>query len=112
VSRCDGPDSVTEMRSFARLYRSQSIVRVRWSHYEADHRFGMCFRMAHNKNHELHWIPASPALQDFLKPIRQTSPCVTTAKLIFSESDVAGNKATGQLTSERRKKPFQLARVQ
>src|SRR3954463_12995658 len=31
-------------------------------------------------------------------------------KLIFSESDVAGNSATGQVTSERRKKPFQLAR--
>src|SRR3954466_6741179 len=31
-------------------------------------------------------------------------------KLIFSESEVAGNSATGQVTSERRKKPFQLAR--
>src|SRR6267154_1167842 len=31
-------------------------------------------------------------------------------KLIFSESDVAVYKATGQVTSERRKKPFQLAR--
>src|ERR1700686_5249300 len=31
-------------------------------------------------------------------------------KLIFSESEVAGNKATGQVTRERRKKPFQLAR--
>src|SRR5467141_1163839 len=31
-------------------------------------------------------------------------------KLIFSESDVAGNNATGQVTRERRKKPFQLAR--
>src|ERR1700722_6958297 len=31
-------------------------------------------------------------------------------KLIFSESDVAGYKATGQEKRERRKKPFQLAR--
>src|SRR5436190_8532732 len=31
-------------------------------------------------------------------------------KLIFSESEVAGYKATGQVTSERRKNPFQLAR--
>src|ERR1700730_5796611 len=31
-------------------------------------------------------------------------------KLICSESEVAGYKATGQVTSERRKKPFQLAR--
>src|SRR3979411_2008166 len=30
--------------------------------------------------------------------------------LIFSESEVAGYKATGQVTRERRKKPFQLAR--
>src|SRR6195952_6066536 len=28
----------------------------------------------------------------------------------FSASDVAGYRATGQVTSERRKKPFQLAR--
>src|ERR1700675_351422 len=31
-------------------------------------------------------------------------------KLTFSVSDVAGYNATGQVTSERRKKPFQLAR--
>src|SRR5947207_14808837 len=31
-------------------------------------------------------------------------------KLTFSESDVAGYKATGQVTRDRRKKPFQLAR--
>src|SRR6266436_2535778 len=31
-------------------------------------------------------------------------------KLIFSESEVVGYKATGQVTRERRKKPFQLAR--
>jgi hypothetical protein len=35
---------------------------------------------------------------------------VDLVELIFSESEVAGNKATGQVTSERRKKPFQLAR--
>src|SRR5438445_10002939 len=31
-------------------------------------------------------------------------------KEIFSESEVAGYKATGQVTRDRRKKPFQLAR--
>src|SRR5687767_2671711 len=31
-------------------------------------------------------------------------------KEIFSDSDVAGYNATGQLTRERRRKPFQLAR--
>src|SRR5258706_16389511 len=31
-------------------------------------------------------------------------------KVTFSVSDVAGYRATGQVTSERRKKPFQLAR--
>src|ERR1700688_1220192 len=31
-------------------------------------------------------------------------------KLTFSVSDVAGYRATGQVTSERRRKPFQLAR--
>src|SRR5579883_3409012 len=31
-------------------------------------------------------------------------------KETFSDSDVAGYSATGQVTSERRRKPFQLAR--
>src|SRR3978361_1314890 len=31
-------------------------------------------------------------------------------KLTFSVSEVAGYRATGQVTRERRKKPFQLAR--
>src|ERR1700685_1969466 len=31
-------------------------------------------------------------------------------KEIFSDSEVAGYSATGQVTSERRRKPFQLAR--
>src|SRR5437868_14547712 len=35
---------------------------------------------------------------------------LTWLKLTFSVSDVAGYNATGQVTSERRKKPFQLAR--
>jgi integrase len=47
-------------------YRSQSIVRVGWSHYKADPRFGRCFRFKHRKNAEMHWLPASPELQAFL----------------------------------------------
>src|SRR5438046_10666055 len=35
---------------------------------------------------------------------------LTWLKLTFSVSEVAGYNATGQVTSERRKKPFQLAR--
>jgi hypothetical protein len=31
-------------------------------------------------------------------------------KLIFSDSDVAGYRATGQVTRDSRRKPFQLAR--
>src|ERR1700741_3872725 len=31
-------------------------------------------------------------------------------KETFSDSEVAGNSATGQVTSDRRRKPFQLAR--
>ena len=31
-------------------------------------------------------------------------------KLIFSDSDVAGNRAIGHVTRESRRKPFQLAR--
>jgi integrase len=54
-------------------YRSQSTVAVKWSNYQPDERFGMCFRMAHRKNNEgQHWLPASPELQDFLAALPQT----------------------------------------
>jgi integrase len=47
-------------------YRGQSIVRVGWSHYKPDPRFGRCFRFKHRKNDEMHWLPASPELQQYL----------------------------------------------
>jgi integrase len=55
-------------------YRSQSTVRVCWTNYQPDPRFGMCFRMHHKKNDEMHWIPAAPALQKFLADIKVRSP--------------------------------------
>jgi integrase len=51
-------------------YRSQSTVAVEWSNYQPDPRFGMCFRMDHRKNDEMHWLPASPALQAFLADLK------------------------------------------
>jgi integrase len=51
-------------------YRSQSTVAVKWTNYQADERFGMCFRMDHRKNGEKHWLPASPVLQTFLAGIK------------------------------------------
>jgi integrase len=57
-------------------YRSQSIVRVQWPHYKPDPRFGKCFRFKHRKNSEMHWIPASPELQDFLASLTRTSPFI------------------------------------
>lgn len=54
-------------------YRSQSIVKVKWAHYQADKRFGMCFRMTHKKNKEMHWIPAAPVLQAFLAELDEVS---------------------------------------
>jgi hypothetical protein len=35
---------------------------------------------------------------------------VDLVELIFSDSEVAGNNAIGQVTSDSRKNPFQLAR--
>jgi integrase len=54
-------------------YRSQSTVAFEWSNYQTDPRFGMCFRMSHKKNSEMHWIPASPELQAFLASIKVRS---------------------------------------
>jgi integrase len=51
-------------------YRSQSIVRVEWSHYKPDERFGKCFRFRHRKNDEIHWLPASPELREFLASLK------------------------------------------
>ncbi len=51
-------------------YRSQSTVAVRWTNYQQDPRFGMCFRMKHKKNDEDHWLPAAPELQTFLAAIK------------------------------------------
>jgi integrase len=51
-------------------YRSQSIVAVQWSNYQADQRFGKCFRTTHKKNSEQHWLPASPELQRFLASLK------------------------------------------
>jgi integrase len=51
-------------------YRSQSTVAVRWTNYQPDERFGMCFRMDHRKNGERHWLPASPELQAFLAGLK------------------------------------------
>jgi integrase len=59
-------------------YRSQSIVRVQWSHYKPDERFGKCFRFRHRKNDEIHWMPASPILQGFLADLTRTSPNIAT----------------------------------
>lgn len=51
-------------------YRSQSIVVVGWKNYQIDPRFRMCFRMAHRKNGEQHWMPASPELQSYLAALK------------------------------------------
>jgi integrase len=51
-------------------YRSQSIVAVKWSDYQNDPRFGKCFRFTHKKNHEQHWLPASPELQEYLAGLK------------------------------------------
>jgi integrase len=52
-------------------YRSQSIVAVKWTHYQPDADYGMCFRMSHRKNDEKqHWLPAAPELQEFLATIK------------------------------------------
>lgn len=51
-------------------YRSQSVVAVKWTNYQPDPRFGMCFRMKHKKNNEEHWLPAAPVLQAFLASIK------------------------------------------
>jgi len=56
-------------------YRSRSIVALKWSNYQADGKFAMCFRVKHRKSdEENHWLPASPGLQDFLADLTKTSP--------------------------------------
>lgn len=70
LARAPGPLKVAYMLARHVGYRSQSIVAVTWKSYQSDPRFRMCFRMIHRKNGELHWIPASPILQDFLAGLK------------------------------------------
>jgi integrase len=51
-------------------YRSQSIVAVMWTHYQPDADYGMCFRVRHKKNDEVHWLPAAPELQEYLAGLK------------------------------------------
>ena len=55
-------------------YRSQSTVAVKWTNYQPDENFGMCFRMHHRKNDEEHWFPASPELQAFFAELKVRTP--------------------------------------
>jgi integrase len=55
-------------------YRSQSTVAVKWTNYQPDERFGMCFRMTHKKNSEQHWFPASSEVQAFLADLKVRTP--------------------------------------
>lgn len=59
-------------------YRSQSVVAVRWENYQSDPRFGMCLRMGHRKNDEMHWLPAAPVLQAYLETIERTADEIVT----------------------------------
>src|ERR1700732_2724841 len=52
--------------------------------------------------------PVSPTPREYL--MRCPVFVLIWLKLIFSDSEVAGYSATGQVTSERRRKPFQFAR--
>lgn len=54
-------------------YRGQTIVKLRWNDYQADPRFGRCFRVVTKKNKELVWIPATDELQAHLDAIERTA---------------------------------------
>lgn len=51
-------------------YRGQSIVKLKLSNYQNDPDYGKCFRFTHEKNDELHWIPAVPEIQEYFANLK------------------------------------------
>jgi integrase len=59
-------------------YRGQTIVKLRWKDYQADPRFGKCFRVITRKNDEQTWIPATDELQTYLEALSKPSLLICT----------------------------------
>lgn len=59
-------------------FRGQTIAAVQWKHYQADSRFGKCFRHIAKKNDEKSWVPADPELQAYLDGLDRTALNIAT----------------------------------
>lgn len=59
-------------------FRGQTIAKLQWKHYQADPRFGKCFRLVVRKNKEPIWIPAAPELQAYLDALTRSSTFIAT----------------------------------
>lgn len=59
-------------------FRGQTISILQWKHYQADPRFGKCFRIVVRKNAEPVWIPVDPELQAYLDGLDKTSLHIAT----------------------------------
>lgn len=59
-------------------FRGQTIAMLQWKHYQADPRFGKCFRVIVRKNKEPTWLPVVPELQAYLDSVERTSLHIAT----------------------------------
>lgn len=59
-------------------FRGQTIATLQWKSYQADPRFGKCFRHTARKNDEQSFVPASPELQVYLDGLDRTALRIAT----------------------------------
>lgn len=59
-------------------FRGQTIAVLQWRQYQADPRFGKCFRLVAKKNDEKSYVPATAELQTHLDTLDRTLACIAT----------------------------------
>jgi integrase len=76
----DAPHEIKTPLMLARYagFRGQTIAALPWKAYQADPRFGKCFRHIAKKNDEASWIPAAPELQAYLDGLDRTALKIAT----------------------------------
>lgn len=59
-------------------FRGQTIAPLQWKAYQADPRFGKCFRHTARKNDEQSFVPVAPELQAYLDGLDRTAIMIAT----------------------------------
>lgn len=80
VARDRAPAHIKTVLMLARHagFRGQTIAKLQWRQYQADPRFGKCFRLVARKNDENVYVPAVPELQAHLDGLDRSLATIAT----------------------------------